>query len=100
VYDESGQLLGEYDGAGAPIQEVVWFGTTRGSDWIIPDFFPKSCAGHDDCYADQCGKEICDSKFLRDMKAERPDMSVAPWAYYQGVNWLGGGAYQKGGGAQ
>lgn len=28
VYDESGHLLGEYDGAGAPIQEIVWLGNT------------------------------------------------------------------------
>jgi RHS repeat-associated protein len=28
VYDKNGQLLGEYDAAGAPIQETVWLGFT------------------------------------------------------------------------
>jgi YD repeat-containing protein len=28
VYDEAGHLLGEYDGAGTPVQETVWMGDT------------------------------------------------------------------------
>jgi hypothetical protein len=64
------------------------------TDMFIPDFFPKACAAHDACYAEQCGQAFCDSNFYRDMRAERPDMSVAPWVYYKAVDVMGGDAYR------
>jgi RHS repeat-associated protein len=67
------------------------------SDAYVPDFFPKSCAAHDDCYGDQRGKALCDANFKRDMKAERPDMSATATIYYWGVYWGGGGAYREAG---
>jgi len=67
------------------------------SDMYVPDFFPKACAKHDDCYGAQGGKATCDRDFYRDMKAERPQMSVAPWIYYRAVDWMGGDAYRGAG---
>jgi RHS repeat-associated protein len=69
----------------------------KGSDHYVPDLFPKSCATHDSCYS-TCGKtqQQCDNDFLKDMKAERPDLpSVAPWVYYQAVAELGTPAYSE-----
>lgn len=68
----------------------------RKSDRFVPDYFPKSCAAHDNCYANQCGKAVCDNNFLRDMRNERPDLpNVVPWLYYQAVDKFGDGAYNN-----
>lgn len=67
------------------------------TDAFVPDFFPKSCAAHDQCYADQRGKSACDTNFKRDMKSERPDMPITSSFYYMAVDLLGAGAYQNAG---
>lgn len=45
AYDEAGRLLGEYDGAGAPIQETVWLGNTP-----VAIVKPKQPSGYDIFY--------------------------------------------------
>lgn len=67
------------------------------TDAYVPDFFPKSCAAHDDCYSDQRGKAACDSNFKRDMKLERPNMAATSWLYYKAVDVFGGDAYKAAG---
>jgi RHS repeat-associated protein len=64
------------------------------SDHYVPDFFPKACAAHDQCYAQQCGKGNCDANFLRDMYNERPQMPAIPWLYFRAVDVFGGEAYR------
>ena len=64
------------------------------SDHFVPDFFPKSCAAHDKCYAQQCGKGHCDENFLRDMYNERPRMPAIPWLYFRAVDVFGDDAYR------
>ncbi|MFZ2650555.1 MAG: RHS repeat-associated core domain-containing protein [Burkholderiaceae bacterium] len=67
------------------------------SDRTIPDLFPRSCAAHDQCYAAQCGKALCDSKFLSDMHRERGDIPAMPWLYYRAVDVFGDAAYKAAG---
>ncbi|WP_428503152.1 RHS repeat-associated core domain-containing protein [Roseateles sp.] len=67
------------------------------TDSLVPDFFPKACEAHDQCYADQGGKDACDTKFKKDMKAEKPGMSGMASFYYWAVYFGGGGAYRSAG---
>ncbi len=74
-----------------------WGCGDKKTDRFVPDYFPNSCRAHDECYGAQCPKPSCDSNFLRDMKKERPDLSVAPWVYYWAVDRFGDDAYRDAG---
>ncbi|MCH7345364.1 DUF6531 domain-containing protein [Pelomonas sp. CA6] len=67
------------------------------SDAFVPDFFPKACEAHDQCYGAQRGKAACDAKFKQDMKAERPDMPITTLIYFKAVDLFGGDAYKEAG---
>lgn len=42
---------------------------SSGSEWV-PEFFPKSCSNHDNCYASSIAKGVCDDLFYEDMLTE------------------------------
>lgn len=84
----------------------------------VPDFFPKCCSDHDNCYCGfdpdgaryepglppPGGRKGCDDEFLRCMKAKcgrdhtcwiaQFGCEVLAGAYHLGVRWFGGGSYQ------
>jgi RHS repeat-associated protein len=53
-------------------------------DRVVPDLFPESCAAHDRCYAQQCGKRRCDEEFCETctrsgQKCQRCHGSTTAW---------------------
>jgi len=88
------------------------------SDWVVDlyrtgkgnVYIGDSCKRHDQCYANQWGKNYCDSRFYSDMKddcrskynynpknwRERASMGAClykTWIYYNGVKYGGKSAY-------
>lgn len=42
---------------------------SSGSEWV-PEYFPRSCSNHDNCYASNTAKGVCDDLFYEDMLTE------------------------------
>ena len=68
---------------------------SAGNGGLIPDYFPKSCYNHDNCYSSGQQKSVCDLGFRDAMEAETQEhrndlqryttMMALKDAYYSGV---------------